>query len=148
VTLLPIVQVAGADVWHAPLRHVSPIVHVSPSLHCVPSGAFASAGQVRAVPEQTSLASQSVAAARHVVPAGLAEQVPTAPGELQTPHPPLQALSQQTPSAQKPVAHCAFDVHDAANETSNATVPFVGVEPLVPPVSRTVLLPSSVADWP
>jgi hypothetical protein len=37
---------------------------------------------------------------------------------LQTPHPPLHALSQQTPLAQKPLAHWLFEEQARPNEAS------------------------------
>jgi hypothetical protein len=39
------------------------------------------------------------------------EQVPTLPVSAQLTHEPSQPLSQQTPSTQKPLAHCAPTVH-------------------------------------
>src|SRR5580700_11970083 len=44
-------------------------------------------------------------------PAGMGWQVPTSLGTLQDWQAPLQALLQQTSSAQKPVAHSALDPH-------------------------------------
>jgi pimeloyl-ACP methyl ester carboxylesterase len=41
----------------------------------------------------------------------IGEQVPTLPVSTQLSHDPSQALSQQTPSTQKPLAHCAPTVH-------------------------------------
>jgi len=84
----------------------------------VVEGAKASVGQVRAVPLQVSVTSHVPADARHVVPLVTAEQVPTFPARLQAPQPPLQAVSQQTPFTQNPVAHCVPVMHDSANDGS------------------------------
>ena len=78
----------------------------------MPSGALESAGQVVELPVQVSATSHAPAEARHVVPLGTMEQVPTLPARLQEAHPPLQAVSQQTPPTQKPIEHWLFDVHD------------------------------------
>ena len=53
-----------------------------------------------------------------VVPFVFGEQVPTKPVRLQAVHWLVQALSQQTPLAQKPLAHWLFDVQPSANEAS------------------------------
>lgn len=45
------------------------------------------------------------------LPDAAGEQVPGAPGSLHTSQLPLHALSQHTPSAQKPVEHCTLAVH-------------------------------------
>ena len=86
--------------------------------HTVVEDAKLSAGQVSAVPLQVSATSQAPAEARQVVPPATGEHVPTLPERLQAPQPPLQALSQQTPLTQNPVAHWVFEVHVNANEAS------------------------------
>ena len=57
-------------------------------------------------------------ASSHAVPVALGEQVPTSPGRLHALHWPLQALSQQTPLAQKPDVHWLPDVQPSAKEGS------------------------------
>ena len=47
---------------------------------------------------------------RGSVPTLAALQVPTEPGRLHELHAPVHTLSQQTPSAQKPEAHCPPEV--------------------------------------
>jgi hypothetical protein len=80
--------------------------------------ARASVGQVTDVPVQVSATSQTPADPRQVIvpPSGL--QVPTNPGRLQAPQPPLQALSQQTPPTQKPLAHWLLLLQPRPNEPS------------------------------
>src|SRR6185436_9114246 len=50
---------------------------------------------------------------RGVSPAGLYTQTPGAPPPLHLAHSPVHALSQQTPSAQKPLAQSPADAHGA-----------------------------------
>ena len=83
-----------------------------------PAPPRASVGQVSDVPLHFSATSQAPFCARQTVALDAAEQVPTCPVRLQTPHPPLQAVSQQTPLTQNPVAHWLFDVHASENEAS------------------------------
>jgi hypothetical protein len=54
----------------------------------------------------------------HVAPFGFGEQVPTEPVKLQAEHWSVQAVLQQTPFAQNPVAHWLFDVQPSPNEAS------------------------------
>src|SRR6185437_5906084 len=105
----------------------------------VPSAATASVGQVSEVPVQVSATSHASDFARQTVPFDAAEQVPTCPVRLQTPHPPLQAVSQQTPLTQNPVAHWLFEVHDSENEASYRSAAATVVVPLTPPAIRTML---------
>ena len=58
-----------------------------------------------------------------VPPAGMFTHVPGLPGMLQVWQLPEQALPQQTPSAQKPVAHCWAWVHAAAAGRFTLQVP-------------------------
>lgn len=74
----------------------------------VPEAAKPSAGQVVATPLHVSATSHTPVDARHVVPDGIGAQVPDEPARLhawQSEVPPAQALLQQTPSVQNPVAH-------------------------------------------
>jgi len=67
-----------------------------------------------AVPSHVSSTSHDVAAGRHGVPRPETVQIPRfSPAQVwQEPgRPPPHALSQQTPSAQKPLAHVAPLVH-------------------------------------
>ena len=57
-------------------------------------------------------------ASSHVVPFVFAEQVPTEPVRLHAMHWFVQAVSQQTPLTQNPVAHCVFAVQESANDGS------------------------------
>jgi hypothetical protein len=56
-------------------------------------------------------------------PSGTAAQVPTAPATLQAEQVSVQALPQQTPSTQNPVAHCCPWLHAAAAPRFAAQVP-------------------------
>jgi hypothetical protein len=115
----------------------------------VPSTATASVGQVNDDPLQVSAASQAPFWARQTVPLDAAEQVPTWPARLHTPQPPLQAVSQQTPFAQNPVAHWLFDVHCKAKDPSKNTDVATAAVPLFePPANRIKLLFRRVAVWP
>ena len=51
---------------------------------------------------------QALPSSVHAVPFGLGEQVPTMPVRLQAPQSFVQAVSQQTPLTQNPVAHWLF----------------------------------------
>jgi hypothetical protein len=75
-------------------------------------------GQVSDVPLQVSATSQAAAFGRHTVVLGAGEQVPTLPVRLQTPHPPLHDVSQQTPFTQNPVVHWLLEVQESAKEAS------------------------------
>jgi hypothetical protein len=88
------------------------------SVQAVPLGFFASAGQLVEVPLHVSAASHSPAAARQLVPLPTGEQIPTFPGRLQAPHPPLQAVSQQTPFAQNPEAHWLPELQESPKDGS------------------------------
>jgi hypothetical protein len=114
----------------------------------VPSGETASVGQVSEVPLHVSATSHAPFWARQTVPVAAAEHVPTWPVRLQTPQPPLQAVSQHTPLTQKPVAHWLFDVHCSANEPSNITDVATVEVPSEPPARRTWLLLRRVAVCP
>ncbi|HXJ62926.1 MAG TPA: hypothetical protein VNN79_04150, partial [Actinomycetota bacterium] len=109
-----------------------------------------SAGQLKETPSQVSATSQVVpgAAARQIVPGDDSRHVPTNPGRLQTPQPPLQALSQHTPLAQNPVAQSLFDVQPSPNAASYNLASRSTVVPFKPPAISTTLLASSVAVWP
>jgi hypothetical protein len=55
----------------------------------------------------------------HDVPSGFGEHVPTDPATLHALQEfPKHASLQQTPSAQKPLAHWAFEVHVSADDAS------------------------------
>src|SRR5262249_4533451 len=82
----------------------------------VVDGANPSVGQVSDVPLQVSATSQVPLAARQTVPLEVAVQVPTVPGALQTPHPPLHAVLQQTPLTQNPLEHWLLEVHDKVDD--------------------------------
>src|SRR6185312_8384477 len=101
-----------------PPWHVSAPLQAFPSVHEVPSAVTTSEGQVSDVPSQVSAGLQTPFPVRHTVVLVAAEQVPTFPGKLQTPHPPLQAVSQQTPFAQNPVTHWLLDVQASPNDPS------------------------------
>jgi hypothetical protein len=111
----------------------------------VPRGATASTGQVSDVPLHFSATSQAPFCARQTVVLDAGEHVPTFPDRLQTPHPPLQAVSQQTPFTQNPVAHWLFDVQARANDASYRSAVATVVEPFTPPAMSTMLLGSTVA---
>ena len=99
--------------------HFSATSHVpADARQVVVAGANASAGHASAVPLHTSAVSHVPVDARHVVPLVTGEQVPTLPESVHEPQPPLQALSQQTPPTQKPLAHWPFAVHVNANDGS------------------------------
>src|SRR3954462_10636152 len=78
-------------------------------------------------------------------------QVPVSPGALQVLQPSLQATSQQTPSAQAPLAHCLSQLQAAAfalassaqaGPTSDPSARS-GMTSLLPPTSRTDASPPS-----
>jgi hypothetical protein len=101
---------AALCVQTAPVQ--TSVVQALPSLEQACPFLFASAGHVR-LPPQVSSTSHSPIAGRQTVLAGAAEQVPSDPCLLQVSQtPPLQALSQQTPSTQNPVVHCEVPEHD------------------------------------
>jgi hypothetical protein len=142
------VHITPIPAWHVPdALHVSAPLHAFPSLHEAPAAFFASAGQLVWVPLHVSATSHAPTAIRHTVPAfpalcwqltlvplhksvvhafpssaqvvgATAEQVPTLPVRLHEPQPPLQAVSQQTPLTQKPVAHWLFVVQVRADDGS------------------------------
>ena len=111
--------------------------------------AKASAGQAREVPSQLSGASHAPDEGRHVDPEAAALQVPTFPARLHASHAPaLQAVSQQTPSAQKPELHsvAAAQVVPLASrgwDTVTVAVPVPCMSPEVEPFPFTAL-PSAV----
>jgi hypothetical protein len=138
----------GGPPTHTPPVHVSAVVQALASLHAVPFGALPSAGHVGNAPLHDSARSHAFVAGRHTAPAlpagcwhvrlaplhlsvvhGLpssehavplvfGEQVPAAPVKLHAPHSSVHAVSQQTPFAQKPLAHCVGVVHDEPREGS------------------------------
>jgi hypothetical protein len=57
----------------------------------------------------------------------------------------VQAVLQQTPFTQNPVAHCAFDVHVSANDGSYEAPVLTAFVPLLPPAISTIPLASNVA---
>ena len=63
-------------------------------------------------------------AAPHTVPAGAEVQVPTVPAPAQETQAPVQALLQQTPPAQKPLAHWTLLVQAAPSDAGATHPPF------------------------
>ena len=136
-----VAQVTADPLPHTPDWHVSPVVHAFASLHVVPfvfaTGAghpvagthapcvwhWSGVAQVTAVPLphtpdwHVSPVVQAFASL-HVVPFVFAAHVPTDPVRLQAMHWFVQAVSQQTPFAQKPLAHCVPVVHDRPSDGS------------------------------
>jgi len=128
-----VVHVTAVPFVQDPDWHVSPVVHAFASLHVVPFVLFTGAGQpvagthapivwhwsvvqVTVVPPVHAPAWQ-VSPVVHallslqLVPAVLFEHVPTEPVRLHAWHWFVHAVSQQTPLAQKPLAHCEPVVH-------------------------------------
>ena len=83
----------------------------------VPAAVSTSAGQAAELPVQVSATSHAPAASRQTMPAARGAQVPSTAAPAATLHawqslgsPPPHAVSQQTPSVQKPLAQSAFVV--------------------------------------
>ena len=108
-------QAAEVPVQFSATSHPSPAA----ARHTVDDGAKPSVGQLSDEPLQVSATSQTPARPRDRPSrstSGL--HVPTKPAELQAPQPLLQALLQQTPLTQKPLAHWLFVVQPRPPEQS------------------------------
>lgn len=114
-------QELAAGVTHAPLpsqvepgvKVVVPGKQLEPA-HAVPCAYFwqAPPWHLPVRPQLAGPLSTQISAGSGV-PLGTVEQVPSAPGSAHDEHAPAQALSQQTPWAQKPVWHSFATEHEA-----------------------------------
>jgi len=94
--------------------------------HCVPDGDSLLAGQAALVPVQYSAGSHAPAEPLHWTVEGTKLHVPTLPGRLQASQvPPLQAVSQQTPSTQLPLRHWLEAVHDGPGRDFGTQAPLL-----------------------
>jgi hypothetical protein len=100
--------------------HLSVVQGLPSSAHLAPA-LPAACWQVVLVPLHLSVV-QGLPSSAHELVLGSGEQVPRLPARLHAPQPPLHALLQQTPFAQKPVLHWLFVAHVAPTLSAAVTV--------------------------
>jgi hypothetical protein len=93
-------------------------------------------------------AEQGLPSSIHAVPFAFGEHVPAKPARLHWPHSPVHALSQHTPLAQNPLAHCVGVVHDEPRDGSWRYALLTGsTAAFTPPAMRTIPFVISVSVW-
>jgi hypothetical protein len=122
-----------------------------PALHVVPAGHLRQAPLPSHFPSSPHVVVACIAHAagtRGMSPAGRLTHVPTEPAAAQVLQPSVQATLQQTPSAQKPLAHSALQPHAAPNILLLAMQGGVSVPPSRPSIDPVSMGPSPIGPSP